>query len=266
MAILKSPPGALLSGLELLEIICNQDQAIGVSELARLANQDKGNVHRTLAVLASRGFIEQNRDTKKYIASSHVLTLARTLLGKIDIIDIARPFMKELASVVNESVHLAQRTINGGVYVAQERQRGRFTVETEIGASPILHATATGKALFCYDNWIDVENFLNLPLEKFTKFTITSATRFEQELKAVREQGFATDNEELNLDIRCAAAPIFDHSGSVIASIGISGPSSRIDTERLNIVGNFVLDAANKITIKGGGHIPTEARVHLQTT
>lgn len=258
--------GALFNGLEVLEVVCSHPTGLGVSEVARLSELDKGNVHRILKSLESRGYIEQDAKTKRFKASSHVLSLARNVLRGLDIIGIARPIMRDLSIDSGESVHLAQRTRFGGVYVAQERQRGRITIETELGASPIIHATATGKSLLCYEDWSTVKSLLNLPLTKFTATTIDSVEKFRQELERVRIQGFAVDNEELTNDVRCAAAPIFDFSGSVIACVGMSGPSSRIDFERLSVMGQMVSDAANEITIKAGGHYPVTSSTHLQST
>ena len=266
MAMNISKTGALISGLEVLEVVCSDPAGLGVSEVARLSKLDKGNVHRILRSLEGRGYIEQDKKSKKYKASSHVLSLARSVLRGLDIIGIARPIMRELSFSSGESVHLAQRTRFGGVYVAQERQRGRITIETEIGASPIIHATATGKALLCYEEWQVVEDLLMVPLVSFTETTITTVPQFKEELKLVREQGYAIDNEELTSDVRCAAAPIFDFTGAVIACVGMSGPSSRIDIERLSVMGQLVSDAANQITKKAGGHYPVMSSAPLQTT
>jgi IclR family acetate operon transcriptional repressor len=262
--IIKS--GALFNGLEVLEVVCSDHNGLGVSEVARLSGLDKGNVHRILKSLETRGYIEQDLKTKRYKASSHVLSLARNVLRGLDIIGISRPIMRELSLDSGESVHLAQRTRLGGVYVAQERQRGRITIETELGASPIIHASATGKSLLCFEDWEVVESLLIPPLTKFTLTTIDTLEGFKQELEKVRLQGFALDNQELTNDVRCAAAPIFDFSGLVIACIGMSGPSSRIDIERLSVMGRLVSDAAKKITIKAGGHYPVTSSTHLQTT
>ena len=266
MSAVTSQSGALSNGLEVLEAVCADPNGLGVSEVARMTNLDKGNVHRILKSLEVRGYVEQNVKTKKYRASSHVLSLARSVLRGLDIIGLARPIMRELSFESGESVHLAQRTRLGGVYVAQERQRGRITIETEIGASPIIHATATGKSLLCFEDWEIVDSLLNKPLMKFTETTITTAEGYKAELAQVREQGFAIDNEELTDDVRCAAAPIFDFSGTVIACVGMSGPSSRIDFERLSVMGQMVSDAAKEITRKAGGHYPLIGSTHLQTT
>jgi IclR family acetate operon transcriptional repressor len=227
-----------------------------VSEIARLTGIEKGNAHRILKTLESVGYVSQHGETKKYRGEAEVLALARTALGGMDIITIARQSMTAISEETGESVHLAQRTKRGGVYVAQKRQPGRITIETEIGAHPIIHATATGKALTAFDEFSQIEDLIQNPMTAFTQKTITSVAEFQADLARVRERGYAIDDEELTPDVRCVAAPIFDFFGAVIGCVGISGPASRMSDERLGVMGSRIRDAADAITQKLGGRPP----------
>jgi hypothetical protein len=126
--------GALLRGLKVLELVCSNRAGFGVSEISRLTGIEKGNVHRILKTLESVGYVSQHAETRKYRGEAEVLALARAALGGMDIIAVARQPMMLISEETGESVHLAQRTRRGGVYVAQKRQPGRITIETEIGA------------------------------------------------------------------------------------------------------------------------------------
>lgn len=253
--------GALLRGLQVLEQVCSSRAGFGVSEIARLLGIEKGNVHRILKTLESAGYVGKDAESGKYRAEAEVLSLARAALGGMDLIQSARRIMLALSESVGESVHLAQRTRRGGVYVAQRRQPGRIMIETEIGAHPIIHATATGKALVAFDDWSLVEPLLEEPLTPFTTKSVKSVAEFQGELGRVRRTGFALDDEELTLDVRCAAAPIFDFFGTVIGCVGVSGPTSRIDDERLGVIGSDVRNAADEITQNLGGRPPVRADV-----
>ncbi len=248
--------GALLRGLKVLELVCSNRAGFGVSEISRLTGIEKGNVHRILKTLESVGYVSQHAETRKYRGEAEVLALARAALGGMDIIAVARQPMMLISEETGESVHLAQRTRRGGVYVAQKRQPGRITIETEIGAHPIIHATATGKALTAFDEWSHVEELLQNPMTAFTPKTITSAPELQADLARVRERGYAIDDEELTPDVRCVAAPIFDFFGAVIGCVGISGPASRMSDERLGVMGSRVRDTADAITQKLGGRPP----------
>jgi len=159
-------------------------------------------------------------------------------------------------------VHVAKRTRVGAVYIAQVRQAGRISIETEIGAQPIIHATATGKALYLHDDEDSVRSILDLPLIPLTDRTVTTVSDFMAELQRTAERGYAVDDEEMTLDVRCVAAPIFDMYGSVTACIGISGPSSRISHARLGELGEQVRVAAETVTNYMGGRVLRPSDAH----
>lgn len=253
----KRAAGALASGLDILELLAKETDGLGATAVARALGLDKGNAHRLLRMLEERGYVEQDPATKAFRASVQLVSLAGNLLRSMDLVSVARPVMRQLSDETGEAVHLARRTRAGGVYVAQERQKGGIvTVETEIGAQPVIHATATGKALYCMAAEADVRRVVHEPLGSFTTRTHTSVEELLEDLGGVRERGYAVDDEELNLDVRCVAAPIFDIYGVPVASIGLSGPAARVAPARIEDLGNRVRAAAERITREGGGHVP----------
>ncbi|MBL8930676.1 MAG: IclR family transcriptional regulator [Kineosporiaceae bacterium] len=254
--------GNLGTGLDILETLASAHGGLGVSEVARRLGSDKGNVHRALQALVHRGYVDQDPRSKQYTVSARVLTLARSVLHGLDLVAVSRIEMQRLSYEVGESVHLATRTRAGGVYVAQVRQPGRVSVETEIGAQPVVHATATGKALFCLADAAELDRVLADPLPAYTATTRTTRAAFEAELDLTRTRGYALDDEELTPDVRCVAAPIFDIFGDVVASIGISGPANRFTHERLGELGIHVGVAANTITHHVGGRVPARFDAH----
>lgn len=249
--------GALASGLDILELLAQEPDGLGATAAARVLGLDKGNAHRLLRMLEERGYVEQDPTTKAFRASVQLVSLAGNLLRSMDLVSVARPVMRRLSDETGEAVHLARRTRAGGVYVAQERQKGGIvTVETEIGAQPVIHATATGKALYCMAAEAVVRRVVHEPLQAFTTSTLTSVAALLDDLRGVRERGFAVDDEELNLEVRCVAAPIFDIYGLPVASIGLSGPAARIARSRVDDLGDQVRAAAEQITRESGGHVP----------
>lgn len=258
--------GALTSGLDVLEALAQHPEGLGVTAVARAVGHDKGNTHRILRVLEERGYIEQDPGTKVFRASVQLLSLAGRVLSGLDLSSVARPLMRELSESLGEAVHLVRRMRSGGVYVAQERQaRGIVTVETEIGAQPVIHATASGKALYCTADRAELRRVVHEPLSRHTMRTIVSIEELMSDLQRVQERGYALDDEELNLDVRCVAAPIFDLHGIPVASIGISGPASRVTLARLDELGQQVKATAFQITQKIGGHVPAKFGAHLTT-
>lgn len=257
----------LTTGLDVLEVLARHPEGLGVTALARAVDGDKGNVHRLLRVLEERGYVEQDPATKLFSASVQLVSLAARVLRGLDLVSAARPVMRELSESTGEAVHLARRMRTGGVYVAREQQGGGVvTVETEIGAQPIIHATATGKALYCTADRAELARVVHEPLSRHTMRTITSMDALLADLQQVRARGYAIDDEELNLDVRCVAAPVFDLHGTPVASIGLSGPASRVTLARVEDLGRQVWAAALRITKEMGGHVPAKFGVHPTTS
>ena len=162
--------------------------------------------------------------------------------------------MLDLMNMTGESVHLAHRTITGGVYIARERLARKITVETEIGAPVVVHATSTGKALYCRDSAETLLKVIDLDaLEGFTEHTITDRRGLLRDLAATAERGYALDNEELSIGVRCVASPVVDIGGNIRASIGISGPATRLDEETIGKCAVLVCTAAKSLSELLGG-------------
>lgn len=247
--------GTLSTGLDILEVLAGASAGLGVTELAARVGSDKGNVHRLLKVLQERGYVEQSESTRRYHASVQLVALSGRLLRSLDLLEVARPVMQELREVTGESVHLAKRTRSGGVYIAQERNSARVSVETEIGSQPTLHATATGKALLAASRE-HLAELVTGPLATFTPRTITDLRRLRGELEGVVERGYAVDDEELNLGVRCVASPVFDMYGTTVGCIGLSGPATRVTPNTLPQLGAAIRQAAWRITAGIGGEPP----------
>ena len=246
--------GALMTGLDVLEALGSVPGPVGLSELARMLDADNGHVHRLLGVLKNRGYVHRDEANKTYTLGAGVVQLAGSLLRNMDLIAQARPLMRELMNVTGESVHLAHRTVRGGVYIARERLARKITVETEIGAPVVVHATSTGKALYCRDSAESLGEVMDLDaLERFTEHTITGRAEFLRDLAATAERGFALDNEELNIGVRCVASPVVGIGGNVRASIGISGPATRLDGEVIGKCAALVCAAAKTLSERLGG-------------
>ena len=243
-----------MTGLDVLEALGSVSGPVGLSELARRLDADNGHVHRLLSVLKTRGYVQRDEANKTYTLGAGVVQLAGSLLRNMDLVTEARPLMLELMNVTGESVHLAHRTLRGGVYIARERLARKVTVETEIGAPVVVHATSTGKALYCRDSVEALEQIVDLDaLEGFTEHTITGRAELLADLAATAQRGFALDNEELNIGVRCVASPVVDIGGSIRASIGISGPATRLEGAMIGKCAALVCAAAKTLSEHLGG-------------
>ena len=240
--------GSLFTGLRVLEALALCPDGLNLTELSTTVDKDKGNLHRLLQTLVAAGYLEQHRLTKRYVVTAQVVTLAGKVLQNLDLVQMARPLMRELSQSTGESVHLARRTKSGGVYVAQERSPNALNVDTEIGTSVPLHSTSTGKALLAGMPRDEIRDLLPSPLALDTIRTHRTVDSLIDDLHEVAVRGYAIDDEEHNPGVRCVAAPIRGADDVTLGSIGISGPAERIGLSRLAELGGIVRDAAASIS------------------
>ena len=240
---------SLARGLDILIILAEANQPMGVTELAQLLKVDKSSVFRLLSTLASRGFVGQDDDTRRYRPGLRIVELSRRVLDRVELRSVARPWLKRLQQDTGESVHLAILTDGRAVYVEQEASAATLNVNTEIGGQAPVHCTAIGKALIAYLSPEDLERCLGqAELTCYTPRTITALRELVPHLESVRERGYAVDDEEFDPGVRCVAAAIRDHRGKVVASVGISGPSIRVTLGRIPELGEVVMETARQIS------------------
>lgn len=207
-----------------------------LAEIAELTALPKPTVHRILQVLVARGFA-RDEDGGVYAAGPRVLTVAGEALSELDLATAARPLLRELQAHTGGTVHLALRTGDEAVYVEKVEGDEPYRMASRVGGRLPLHSTAIGKAVLGHlpDGERD-ELVARLPLERRTEHTLVDPGALRAELERVRAQGYALDDEENELGVRCVAAPISDNRGRVVGGLSVSSlvyVLSRADAERL---------------------------------
>ena len=223
---------SLERALDILEVLGRSEGELGISEIGLSVGLANGTVHRLLSTLAQRGYARQVSDSRKYTLGPRALTLASSSRERLG--PLARPFLRELMEVSRESANLATLDRNSVVYIEQVPAPRMVRMFTEPGNRVPPHASGTGKVLLAFQPAEAVEAVLNRGgLARFTPHTITDMDRLLEELERIREQGYATDAEEIEEGVGCVAAPVFGAGGRVVAAISVSGPAGRLDGESL---------------------------------
>lgn len=216
--------------LDILEALADPPILRGVSELAVRTGLPQATIHRLLGTLVERGYVRQDPDTRRYGLAGRVLWLsagAEVALGAS-----LQPYLAELVEVSGETANLAVLEHSSVVYVAQVPSPHRMRMFTEVGNRVPAHSTAVGKVLLAHRPRKVVEQLLDRQgLPARTRHTITDIGRFLAELDAVLARGYAVDNEEEELGVRCLAVPVYMTGGAMAMSI--SGPPSRLDEDRI---------------------------------
>ena len=210
-------------------------------------------MHRLLAVLTAHGYTEQSPETKRYQLSTKVVQLGRQVTAKVRLLDEAQPFVRDLARQTAQSAHLAVLRDFRVVYLDEAVPATGLRVDVPVGGLAPAHCTALGKALLCELGEGELSRFLaTADLAKHTVRTITNQGALREELVAVRLRGYAVDDEEFHLGVRCIAAPVHDHTGKIVAAIGVSGPAQQTHVAAIPTLAATTMETAAALSLRLG--------------
>jgi len=245
--------------LSLLERIADHPEVkYSLKELTEFLRIDKSSVFRLLSTLMKYDLVRQEEGKKGYQLGFGLYSLAAALRDQVKLTELASPALKRLALRTKENAHLAVRSGARAVFIDRERATKTIAANTNIGDSEDLHCTAVGKCLACALSRSELERlFEAAPLTRYTDRTICDIDSLAEELKTVRERGFALDREENESNVVCLAAPIYNFEHDVEASIGISGPRDRMEAQ-LDVFAAEVTSAGRELSaIMGGTRTPS---------
>jgi DNA-binding IclR family transcriptional regulator len=195
-------------------------------------------------------------ETGQYRLGTKLIELAGRALEAMSVARVAKPQLEDLVATTGETAHLMVFDANEGLYVEKVESPRSFRMPSQVGRRIPLHCTGVGKALLAYLPPEDVERVIaERGLPALSPNTITTPRALAKELATIRDRGYAVDAEEIELGLRCIAAPVFDHTGSVAASISIAGPSARVTPSREAELALRVMAAAAEIS-RQLGHAP----------
>ena len=239
--------------LDVLEQFCGEADELGVTELSKRLKLHKNNVFRLLATLESRGYIEQNRATENYRLGIRCLQLGQSYVQHMGVLRQARPIMNELVRQVRETTYLAVLRRNAVVPVEVIEADRPVRIVSQLGEALPLHCTAAGKAYLAFEQEEDLRTLLPDGLTRFTDRTVTERQALLQQLRTVASTGYAVDVGEHLEDIRAVAVPVRDYARSVVGTLAIAAPASRLALERIEKeVAPLVLKAGRELSLRLG--------------
>jgi DNA-binding IclR family transcriptional regulator len=237
----------------ILDILAESGSGIGLTDVAERLDLHKSTAHRLIMVLESNRFVERNPVSGKYHLGSRLMELGLSAVSQLDVYEIAGPHLRTLVSETGETAHLA--VLRDGEVVSLVSAESTQTLRTPItvGSRTPAHCTSLGKAMLAFSQPEQVDQFLRgRTLKSYTRKTITSSSRFKAELRAIRERGYAVDNEEREVGLRCIGAPVCNSSGEVIAAVSIAGPAFRISEDQITTLSGAVVRTAARISASLG--------------
>jgi DNA-binding IclR family transcriptional regulator len=233
--------------LHLLRLFSEVPRSLSATEVAKLSGLPVSTVHRFLANLEAAGFVEYSGG--RYHLGVGCFCVGHAALEQLDLRKHSLPYLRALSQHTRETVHLTVRQGLTAVYVEKLESPQQGKTLSRIGAAVPLYCTAVGKVLLAYSPQSELQALLpQLQLRRFAQNTISTTEGLERELQRVRTAGYAYDLEEHEPRIRCVAAPIWDQTGRVQASVSLTGPLERLPISRLEQLAPLIQEAGLQIS------------------
>jgi IclR family pca regulon transcriptional regulator len=218
---------SLERGLAILSSFRSGRPLLGVSELSREVGLSRSTTHRYVATLASLGYLHQDALTRKYRLGPRVLDLGFSAINSMELREVAAPHLRQLSDDTGHTVNMA--ILDGLDIVYVERCRSARAGQREIdlnlhvGSRLPAYCTSLGKILLAYlPDDAQADALARIEFAPRGPNTLVSARALAAELRRVREDGFAINNEELAYGLRSIAAPLLDHDGVAVAAINLA--------------------------------------------
>jgi DNA-binding IclR family transcriptional regulator len=233
----------------ILEHVARYPEGISLADLARHVGLHNSTAFHIVRTMVSLGYVDQNNDTKRYLIGRNVFALAAGARKEIDLANLARPVLEELAQKTGECSHFAVRSGKDVIVLAKTAGTGMFQVAEQVGIVRPTHCTALGKVFLAALSEAQLERYLaTQELRRYTARTITEPAALRREIADVRRSGLAFDDTEFDAEGRCIAVPVFDFTGQTVGAIGISGPIWRLSVQALHDKSSQVRAAAAEIS------------------
>jgi DNA-binding IclR family transcriptional regulator len=237
--------------LRILELFNERGKELTVTEINDLLSFNKASTFRIIKNLEDAGYLEKDPDTLKYKLGLKIYYLGSLAEPNTTIRKIARPFLGNLNEQCGETVHLAVLHQGEALYLDKIEGKKTIRVITRKGTKLPAHCSGVGKTLLSALKEEALEEIIReRGLQRLTANTITDPKSLKAELEQIRKRGYAIDNEEIEEGLKCAAAPLHDSHGEVLAAISISAPSERFNKEMSTFI-STVKRTAREIS----GHI-----------
>ena len=239
--------------LLILEAAAHREDGLSNAEFSRKLKIPKSSASYILRTLEQHGYLRRDDESGKYRLGVKVLSLSRAALSGVDVREVALPIMRRLVEQIHITSHLAVLDHGEAVYVEKVEAPGFIKMDTWIGRRLAVHTTAVGKAILAFRPVAEQEKLIaERGLRKNTRFTITNPAKLLKELERVRALGYAVDDEENNLGVRCVGAPIFNAKGEVEASIASTGTTAAVTRDGVPRLAELIKDAARRISSQIG--------------
>ncbi|AUM75003.1 HTH-type transcriptional regulator BhcR [Paracoccus jeotgali] len=222
--------------------------------LAAETGQSPATLYRILLTLEGRGLVEFDPAGQLWQIGARAFVIGSRFLRRTSLAERARPILRALMEETGETANLGIAHEGGVLFIAQVETHASIRAFFPPGTLSPPHASGIGKALLAWMAPDRRQRLLSqMGLERFTPRTLTDPAALEAELDLVRQRGYAVDDEERNIGMRCIAAPVPDSQAEMVAGLSVSGPTSRVTPDQIERLSRAVIAAATELSLAIGG-------------
>ena len=248
---------SLVRALTLVNNIAASDEGLTLTELAQQVGLSSSTAHRLLTTLEQERYVQFDGDRRLWSMGVQAFVAGSSFLKTRSLVGAARPHMRMLMEESEETVNLAVEDEAEAIYLSQVECRQMMRAFARPGGRVPLHCSSVGKALMAAMPDARLSKVLHRHgLPRVTIKTLNTTAALRADLVSARERGYAIDDEEHAVGLRCIAAVIFNENSDAVAAISLSGPMARIPDERIPLLGQLVRARADAITTQLGGNLP----------
>jgi IclR family transcriptional regulator, acetate operon repressor len=243
--------------LSILETLAEDDEGYRLSDLAVRTGLSTSTAHRLLATLEKRRFVQFDRTESKWHIGAHSFSVGATFARRRNFAAQAMPYLRKLRDQTRETANLAVVDDESIIVLIRAESREIMRSLTKVGGRVAMVASGVGKAVLATYADEDVNAIIRRHgMPRLTEKSIVRPSDLFRELEKARRQGFAIDDEEACMGLRCVAAVVYSDCSEPLAAISVSGMTSRVTDDRLPMLGRLVRDVATELTLALGGVLP----------
>lgn len=261
---LKPPPSprSVERVLDVLEFLAHRRHGASLGAISRLLDIPKASLSTLTASMRQRSYILRAENGTLQLGSA-AFAFARMVTAPVVLVDLAHPFLEELAKNAGETVLIATLMPDDmvAVYIDKAESENPIRYTVPVGLKRELHAAAAGKVLLAFQDADFRAAYVDRGLEHFTDSTITAPDALERHLEEIRNQGFAFTEQDRTMGANAIAAPIWGADGELMASLTLAGPTNRMQQQFESLV-DQVLETTRKISERINGENKKNSKHH----
>lgn len=251
---------SLRRGLRVLQVIADHGGRLTLTDIARRLKLHSSTTHHLLKTLQNEGYVAQGDDSREYHIGTRIFEVAAVAWSENEIAKVGEPVVTGLMLKTGFPAHLAVLDMRNVVVIRKVDAEGPWRLSERAGTARPAASTALGKVMVAFKGPELAKKYIaRMPFKALTPNTITNPRDFEAELDRIRAQGYAVEDEEYAIGMRCVAAPVFNFSGKAVAAMGVSGPSWDLTLEQVEALQPVVREFGHRLS-RLLGYTPELAR------